>query len=128
VAKKIDSKIQSGERFFKERENNIFDAMPAVWRNLSIEMRHNVITTVDQFIASTPDGETAWSPDNVRKLLRYCSLDDVPKIRASYMMAKIDPGIIIGVDSKKAANNAAAKMTAEMMGPFKMAVFYRRLC
>jgi hypothetical protein len=122
VAKKIDSKIQTSERFVKEQENNLFDVMPTVWRNLSIEMRHNVITTIDQFIASTPEGETAWSPDNVRKLLRYCSLDDVTMIWASYMMAKIDPCIIIGIDSEKATNNAAAKMTAEMMEPFKMAV------
>ncbi len=122
MAKKIDSKIQTSERFVKEQENNLFDVMPTVWRNLSIEMRHNVITTIDQFIASTPEGETAWSPDNVRKLLRYCSLDDVTMIWASYMMAKIDPCIIIGIDSEKATNNAAAKMTAEMMEPFKMAV------
>jgi hypothetical protein len=38
------------------------------------------------------------------------------------MMAKIDPGVIISIDSEKATDNAVAKMTAEVMGLFNMAV------
>jgi hypothetical protein len=38
---------------------------------------------------------------NVEKLLRFCTLDDVPKIRASYMMSNIDPGVIVGTDNFK---------------------------
>jgi hypothetical protein len=38
------------------------------------------------------------------------------------MMAKIDPGVIIGIDSETATDSAVAKMTAEVMEPFKMAV------
>jgi hypothetical protein len=34
----------------------------------------------------------------VRKLLQYCSIDDVPKLRASYMAAKVDPGVFVGDD------------------------------
>jgi hypothetical protein len=49
--KKIDRRIQTGGRFFKELENNLFDAMPAVWRNsalrhamrLSLLLRNSLI-------------------------------------------------------------------------------------
>ncbi len=98
--KKIDAKIQTGERFFKERDNNLFDAMPAVWRNLSVESRHAVVSTIDDFIGNTPKGKMAWSTANSRKLMKYCSLNDIPKMRASYMMAKIDPEVIVGIDTK----------------------------
>jgi hypothetical protein len=55
---KIDAKIQTGERFFKERDNNLFDAMPAVWRNFSIEACHDIVSIIDDFINSIPMGET----------------------------------------------------------------------
>jgi hypothetical protein len=35
-------------------------SMPAVWRKLSIEGRHAVVTIIDNFIASTHEGKTAW--------------------------------------------------------------------
>ena len=121
--KRIDAKLQTGERFFKECNNELFDAMPAVWRNLPVEVRHKVVSIINEFIASTPTGESAWCSQNVRKLLRFCSLDDVPKIRASYMMSKIDPGVIVGTDSSKdpEALAAAAAKRAKMLEPFKMA-------
>ena len=118
--KKIDAKIQTGERFFKERDNNLFDAMPAVWRNLSVESRHAVVSTIDDFIGNTPEGKTAWSAENSRKLMKYCSLDDIPKMRASYMMAKIDPGVVVGIDTKT-QDEAAAERRAVMFEPFQMA-------
>lgn len=57
---KVDAKIQAGERFFKERErdNNLFDAMPAVWRNFSIEACYDIVSIIDDFINSMPMGET----------------------------------------------------------------------
>jgi hypothetical protein len=39
-------KIQMGEKFFKERDNNLFDTKPAVWRNLSIEARHDIVNII----------------------------------------------------------------------------------
>jgi hypothetical protein len=67
--KHIDSKLQTGKRFFKERKNELFDAMPAVWRNLSLEHCHKVVSIIDEFIASTPTGDSAWCSQNVWKLL-----------------------------------------------------------
>ncbi len=87
--------------FFKECNNELFDVMPAVWRNLPVEDRYKVVSIIDEFIASTPTGESTWCSQNIKKLLRFCSLDDVPKIRASYMMSKIDAGAIVGTNSSK---------------------------
>jgi hypothetical protein len=41
-----------------------FGAMPAVWRNLSIERRHAVAAIIDNFIATIHDAKTAWSAEN----------------------------------------------------------------
>jgi hypothetical protein len=54
---KNDSKIHKVERFCKTVNKN--GSMPAVWRKLSIEGRHAVVTIIDNFIASTHEGKTA---------------------------------------------------------------------
>ncbi len=49
--KKIDTKLSSGE-FFALR-TSLFDAMPAVWKNMSVEDRHAVVSVIDSFYKDT---------------------------------------------------------------------------
>jgi hypothetical protein len=86
--------------------------MSAVWRNFTIEARHEIVAIIDEFSSSTPTGEKNWSNNNVRKLLKYCSLDDIPKIRASYMMEKIDPGVMVGIYSAIEASQGVVATAA----------------
>jgi hypothetical protein len=48
-------------------------------------------------------------------------LDDVPKLRASYAMTKLDPCVIVSVDSKNPIE-AAAKRRSEMCKTFQMSI------
>jgi hypothetical protein len=86
--------------------------MSAVWRNFTIEARHEIVAIIDEFSSSTPTGETNWSNNNVRKLLKYCSLDDIPKIRASYKMEKIDSGVMVGIYSAIEASQGVVATSA----------------
>jgi hypothetical protein len=127
--KHIDSKLQTCKSFFKELNNELFNAMPAVWRNLPLKHCHKVVSIFDEFIAFTPTGDSAWCSQNVWKLLRSCPLDDVPNLRASYMMSQIDPGVIVGTDSSKdpEALEAAAAKKAKMLEPLTWQQCYQSL-
>ncbi len=97
---KIQEKIETGERFFKEHANSLFDALPAVWRNMSTVHRQKCIHIIDTMKADADSSESIWNcKENIRKLLKYVQMDDVPKIRACYMVAKESPGVIVGQDS-----------------------------
>jgi hypothetical protein len=97
---KIQEKIETGERFFKERANSLFDALPAVWRNMTTVQRQECIQIIDTMKADAGVSESIWNcKNNVRKLLKHVPMDDIPKIRACYMVAKESPGVIVGLDS-----------------------------
>ena len=51
LLKKIDTKLSSGE-FFALR-TSLFDAMPAVWKNMSVEDRHAFVSVIDSFYKDT---------------------------------------------------------------------------
>ena len=36
--KRIDSKIETGERFFTKHNSSLYNAMPALWKNMKIEV------------------------------------------------------------------------------------------
>jgi hypothetical protein len=58
---KIKEKIETGERFFKERLNTIFDAMPALWKNLSVEERHDCMSIIDDMKETAENGTSIWN-------------------------------------------------------------------
>jgi hypothetical protein len=92
----IDNAIETGERFFKEHINDMYDAMPAVWKNLTPELRHEVVSVIDQFYENAAPGNEVWSKANVLKLVKFAPLAQVPKLRASYFAAKRNGRIMVG--------------------------------
>jgi hypothetical protein len=58
--KRIDEKLISGERFFKNR-SSLYDAMPALWRNLAVVDRKAIISEIDQFYLT----DDPWSQLNI---------------------------------------------------------------
>ncbi len=47
--KKIDSKLATGEKFFKNRVG-LFDAMPAFWKHVLGKHCHAVVAMIDDFL------------------------------------------------------------------------------
>ena len=95
----IDDKIETGEKFFTEHWHGLFDVMPAVWKNISVEACHKCINMIDSFHRDAEPEATVWTKEYVRKLVKYAPLDNIPKIHVSYMVAKCDPSIFIADDN-----------------------------
>lgn len=47
--RKIDSHLETGERFFKNDSDGLYEAMPALWKNLEVKERHRLISIIDSF-------------------------------------------------------------------------------
>jgi hypothetical protein len=54
--------LVSGEQFFKDRET-LYDAMPALWRQMEVADRKSVVSLVDGFYSNNP--AEPWSKDNI---------------------------------------------------------------
>jgi hypothetical protein len=113
--KKIDSKIQIGERFFKVRNRSLFDAMPALWKQMTEIMRQMVVDTIKGFYQDPGD---SWSRENTMKLIQFVPLGEIGKLRPCYFAAKRYPRVIQGNGSELPA--VAEPATHE---PFKYAVW-----
>ena len=95
--RKIDEKL-TNRKFFTNR-TSLFDAMPAVWKKLSVEDRHAVVALIDGFYASNEFQEVPiWTKGNVLQLVKYAPIGDVGKLRSSYLGAKIDPSVFVHDD------------------------------
>jgi hypothetical protein len=114
---RIREQIFTGERFFKERENSIFDAMPAIWHNMPIEIRHKLVKTIDGFFVSATPGTTPWSKENLKTLIQFAPLHDVHKLRACYLVAKLDPLVYVGHDNSS-TNVATVSSPTDKGDPF----------
>ena len=98
LLKRIDGSLQCDEQFFENEHGSaqsttrsLFDAMPALWKNLSCEDRHVLVNMIDRFPANVDPGSPIWNKANKRSLLKFGSLEAMPKMRASYMVSKQDP-------------------------------------
>ena len=91
--KKIDATLQGGERFFHDNKQSMFDAMPVLWKNMTVEVRHKVVCTIDCFYRDSP--ENPWEEANIQKLLEFVPLAEVSKLHTLYMVAKRDPSVFV---------------------------------
>jgi hypothetical protein len=93
---KIEGDLNTGDMFFKDR-TSLFDAMPAVWKNMKTEDRRVICGIIDSFYISTAVAAPTirpWCVDNVKKLVPYVKLDDMVAVRASYFAWKEDPNVL----------------------------------
>jgi hypothetical protein len=70
--KKIESKLETGECFFKNRVG-LFDATPTFWKHMSGEHHHAVVAMIDRFYREAEEDEReATTPlplQNINNLL-----------------------------------------------------------
>ena len=51
---------------------------------------------IDRFTVETPHGKSPWTKGNVLSLIRFFSLDQIPKINICHMVASEHPEVIEG--------------------------------
>ena len=89
----LNGVLSSGTQFWKDG-TSYYDAMPAFWRRMGVEQREEMVYDIDTMYRLTEEGKQVWSHANVKQLIKFCSLDDIPKARACYLAAKRDDRII----------------------------------
>jgi hypothetical protein len=63
----MDKTIETGKPFFKESTNNMYDEMPAVWKNSTPKLQHHkVVSLIDQFYHSMAPGDEAGVVESKR--------------------------------------------------------------
>ena len=98
--KKLDERgFLSAEKFFEKR-TTLYDAMPACWKRLTIELRQSVMVTIREIYRSAPADEKVWTKQNVLRLAKFVKLDDVFKLRGCFLTANIDPSVIVRVEEE----------------------------
>jgi hypothetical protein len=108
-ARKIDGELATGEQFFKSR-STLYDAMPAIWKTMPVEDRLSVIERIDKYYNdSLYDDVDPWNKSNVLDLMEIVPLADIDRIRACYLVAKRDPGVITRTETE--VQDAAASFS-----------------
>jgi hypothetical protein len=110
--KKIESKLKTGDLFFKNRVG-LFDAMPAFWKKMPEGHRHATVALIDSFYKeAVQQNSDPWTTDNIMKLVKYCSYENIKALRGCYLTTKIDPSVFVEPD-RMAEKEAEAKEAAE---------------
>jgi hypothetical protein len=109
--KKIDGKL--GHREFFANRTSLFDAMPAVWKNLSVKDRHAVVRLIDGIYTSIKfDNVPIWTKSNILELVKYAPLGDIGKLRSSYLATKIYPSVFVYDDKNLLTSDEATTLNA----------------
>ena len=109
--------MNTGETaYFRNHEGSYYDAMPSLWKNMSVPVRREVMCIIDRFFKEAPPGKSPWKRQNVLSLVRFFSHDEIPKIKIFHMVEMKHPDVIDGrhwlidvdvIDSKEAAEDAS---------------------
>jgi len=90
---RINPHITTGEAAYtRNNTGSMYDAMPALWKNLAVEERQDVLAIIDAA------GETnQWTnKELLLNLSRFVELKNVPKLCICHEVAKRDPSVIVG--------------------------------
>lgn len=90
----------TSQAFFDGR-TTLYDAMPALWKHLSVTDRQSVIDIIDKVYSTARPGDRVWTKKNVLDLAKFVGLDEVFKLRACYIAAKKDPSVIERLTEEK---------------------------
>ena len=93
---KIFDKVHTGEtKYYRTNEHSYYDAMPAVWKRVTVERRRELLALIDLF--ADDSNVLNWTKENCLKLLPFCKLQDIPKLRICHKVAREkDSGVIDG--------------------------------
>ena len=63
---------------------------------MSVTVRRELMCIIDSFFREAPPGESPRTKENVMSLVRFFSLDKIPKIKICHMVEKDRPEVIEG--------------------------------
>jgi len=94
---RIHPHIVTGEAAYtRKNTTSLYDAMPALWKNLTVANRHAVLSNIDEAIATAEGGNPWVDKMHLINMSRFVDLKNVPKLRICHQVAKHDPSVIIG--------------------------------
>ena len=80
---------------FRNHEGSHYDAMPSVWKNMSVLFRRKVMCIIDSFLKEAPTGKYPWTK-KMFFLSFIFSLDEIPKIDICHMETDEYPEVTEG--------------------------------
>ena len=116
--------VNAADRFFQSRDS-LWDAMPAVWKKLSVEQRRQIASLFKGFEEEAERNPSygVWSVLNVRAVmsLGFVNYDDVHKLRVSYLASKEDPSVFVDpvpppAEDKKAKESRQLTLDTDYTG------------
>ena len=110
--------VLSAEKYFSARPS-MYDAMPVLWKRLSIEHRREAIHHIENIYDNAPSDELTWSKDNVLSLVKFVPLADVMKLRACYLAAKRDPSLIDRTEEQSSPSDSCIETTIDQFYAWK---------
>ena len=63
---------------------------------MNVPVRREAMCTIDRFFEEDPPGKSPWTQKNVLSLVRFFSLDEIPKIKIFHMVANEHTEVIEG--------------------------------
>ena len=95
--KNISPAVKTGEtEYFRNHEGSYYDAMPYIWKQMYVPVRREVMCIIDRFFEEAPPGKSPWKKQNFSSLIRFFSLDEIPKIKIFHVLAQENPEFLEG--------------------------------
>ena len=86
--------------FFYLKGYGKFDAMPACWKNLDEQQRHDVAALIGLFYdeSNADCSKEPWALPNIKKFLNlgYVKVDDLARFCAAYLATQGDDSVFVG--------------------------------
>ena len=82
--------------YFRNHTGYYYYSMPFVWKNTTLIKRREIMYVIDCFTTETPHGKSPWTKRNILSLIRFVTLDQIPKIKICHMVASEHPEVIEG--------------------------------
>ena len=93
--RKLDDHVFVSAKKLFENRTNIYYAIPACWKKLDVNQSQVVMGIISDAYNFTPSNQNIWRKQNISSLDIFVRLEDVFKLRACYLTAKVDPSIIV---------------------------------
>ena len=72
--------------YFWNHEVSYYDAIPSVYKNMTVIKRREVMYDIHRFTVETSHGKSPWTKQDILSLIRFSPLDQIPKIKYAILL------------------------------------------
>ena len=96
---RINGHIPTGEAAYRRNDTtSLYDTIPALWKNLIVEERHDVIAIIDRFTENSQNGcNISTDKELIVSLSKFVNLNNVSKLHVCHQVAKHNPSVTVGL-------------------------------